>query len=514
MATATWRPRWCSSRRHADEVPRRSPRRTLPVSPSCPLMVAPALLIVVASPARTRGRARSTSAGGDGAPSRSRPHRATAALGERTRAELAAARDAALAAVAGQVRVPGHDEPRDPHAHERRHRHDRAAAGHRRSTPSSASTPRRSARSGEALLADHQRHPGLLQDRGRASSSSRQIDFDLARRAVEDVVELLARAAQAKGLELAVDWSDPSVPDRACAATPGGSARSCINLVGNAVKFTAAGRGRRAGAASTSAPPTHGAGPLRGARHRHRHRAGRRPRACSSRSRRPTPRPPASSAAPASGLAICKRLVELMGGDDRRRQRARPGQHVLVHRPLQSRSGSRRARFRRPTSCTFRSRASWSSTTTPPTARSSTPAAGLGNDRRHRRRRSRGTRPPCGMPHIAGRRTTSACSTSGCRRWTDCAGPSHQRRPGDLGRAAGAHDAPAPTSRYDEADSAGIACALTKPVLMSRLHDHPGRGRGCGHRVVATRRGGPAQPRPGCSSSRTVRSTRSSRSGS
>ncbi len=32
---------------------------------------------------------------------------------------------------ARQERVPGQHEPRDPHAHERRHRHDRAAAGHR-----------------------------------------------------------------------------------------------------------------------------------------------------------------------------------------------------------------------------------------------------------------------------------------------------------------------------------------------------------------------------------------------
>ncbi len=47
-------------------------------------------------------------------------------------AELALARDAALESGAAEVGVPGEHEPRDPHADERRHRHDRAAARHRR----------------------------------------------------------------------------------------------------------------------------------------------------------------------------------------------------------------------------------------------------------------------------------------------------------------------------------------------------------------------------------------------
>ena len=44
-----------------------------------------------------------------------------------------------------QEPVPGQHEPRNPHAHERRHRHDEPAARHARSTRSSASTSRRSA---------------------------------------------------------------------------------------------------------------------------------------------------------------------------------------------------------------------------------------------------------------------------------------------------------------------------------------------------------------------------------
>ena len=58
------------------------------------------------------------------------------------RRSLAAARDAALAGLPREVGVPGHDEPRDPHADERRHRDDRPAARHRPRPPSSSSTPR------------------------------------------------------------------------------------------------------------------------------------------------------------------------------------------------------------------------------------------------------------------------------------------------------------------------------------------------------------------------------------
>ena len=47
-------------------------------------------------------------------------------------AELQQAKDAAEAASQHQVGVPGEHEPRDPHADERRHRHDRPAARHAR----------------------------------------------------------------------------------------------------------------------------------------------------------------------------------------------------------------------------------------------------------------------------------------------------------------------------------------------------------------------------------------------
>ncbi len=45
----------------------------------------------------------------------------------------------------GQERVPGQHEPRDPHAHERHHRHDEPAAGYGPGRPNSAITSRPSA---------------------------------------------------------------------------------------------------------------------------------------------------------------------------------------------------------------------------------------------------------------------------------------------------------------------------------------------------------------------------------
>ena len=55
------------------------------------------------------------------------------------------ARAAAEAANAGQERVPGDDEPRDPHADERRHRHERRPARHAAERRAARATRRRSA---------------------------------------------------------------------------------------------------------------------------------------------------------------------------------------------------------------------------------------------------------------------------------------------------------------------------------------------------------------------------------
>ena len=67
----------------------------------------------------------------------------------------------------GQELVPRHHEPRDPHADERRDRHERPAARHvaqRRA----ARLRRHHPRLGRGAADDHQRHPRLLEDRGRS----------------------------------------------------------------------------------------------------------------------------------------------------------------------------------------------------------------------------------------------------------------------------------------------------------------------------------------------------------
>ena len=67
---------------------------------------------------------------------------------------------------ARQVGVPRQHESRDPHADERRDRHDRAGAGHE-ARPGAARVRRDDPRQRVLAPAHHQRHPRLLEDRSR-----------------------------------------------------------------------------------------------------------------------------------------------------------------------------------------------------------------------------------------------------------------------------------------------------------------------------------------------------------
>ena len=106
------------------------------------------------------------------------------------------------------------------------HRADRAAPRHRRSTPSSGSTPRRVRSAGRGAAGRHQRHPGLLQDRGRPA---RAREHRLRPRAGSwrTWPTSSPSAARAQGPRAARLLRRPERARLRCAATPAGSARCC-----------------------------------------------------------------------------------------------------------------------------------------------------------------------------------------------------------------------------------------------------------------------------------------------
>ena len=198
-----------------------------------------------------------------------------------------------------QEHVPRHHEPRDPHADERHHRHDRPAARHR-PRPRAARLRRNDPRQRRLAADDPQRHSRLLEDRSRQARHRaprarpalerrrRRLDHGVPGRGQEPGAGR-QRAPGSAGARVRRSAAHPPVP-----AQPGRQ-RDQVH----------AERRGRARSVLRRPPGRPRAGALRSARHRHRHRRRNRSTSCSSRSRRRTPRPRAASAARASACRSC-----------------------------------------------------------------------------------------------------------------------------------------------------------------------------------------------------------------
>ena len=281
--------------------------------------------------------------------------------------------------------------------------------------PSSASSPPGVKVSAENLLVDHQRHLGLLEDRGRASSTSRRRRSTCPRSRTTSAASSPARRT-ARASSCLIDV-EPDVPP----ALLGDAVRIqqvLLNLGSNAVKFTSEGeviirvtvarRERRAGARCASRSST---------------RASGSPQADQQRLFRPFAQADSSTTrrfgGTGLGLAISRQLVELMGGE--LGLVSAPGQGstfwfelslARAERPASTleRSTTRRASIGR--RALDRRRQRHESPDPAPAA------ARLGRRGGRGGRRLRGARRWPRPPPRTASASTSASSTSTCRAWT------------------------------------------------------------------------------------------------
>ena len=195
-----------------------------------------------------------------------------------------------------QERVPGQHEPRDPHADERRHRHDGPAAGDASSIAEQRAVRRRGRRSVGDHAARRSSTTSSTSRRSRRASWSSSAGPSICARPGRDAARILAPRGARQGARAAVRDRRPM--SRGAGRRRRRLRQVLVNLVGNAVKFTergeVCGRGPRAGGrpdgvGCASSVRDTGIGIPED----------KRERALRAASPRPTARRPAGSAAPA-----------------------------------------------------------------------------------------------------------------------------------------------------------------------------------------------------------------------
>ena len=433
----------------------------------------------------------------------------------RDAAELQRAKEAAEAASRAKSAVPGQHEPRDPHADERRARHDRAAARHRARRRAAARLRRHACSApAEALLAiindilDFSKIEAGKLELERADSRPRE--------AADDVAELLAAAARTQGPRAGRATSTPDVPtalrgDRGAAA-PGpdqpGRQRDQVHRArrgrGRASAGAAEPRERRRAVDFAVADTGIGIPADDQQAHLRGLHAGRRLDDAQA------------TAAPASASRSARQLVELMGGEIGVESEPRRRQHVSLHAAAAAGAEPRRR-------------------AAPPDARRCAGAARAG-----RRRQRDQPRDPASTARAAGacastaaasgaaalallraprrrRPSISPCSTCTCPAWTGSSWPSAMRA-----RAASS----APIALMHARRRAGDSRARAARLGIAALADQAGaasssccdalRRRRSARRPASQRRGTAAPRRArgsrcACWSPRTTRSTRRSR---